>query len=203
MAGQDERAVGQVEKLRANPREQERGVAPQIGATDRALKQDVAAEDERRGELIADEDDRAGAVTGDFTDLEREPSALEPLAVVHQAVGRRARQGEAKGGAQIRLRVVEHDRLVAADDQRGVGERLLESGVARDVVGVAVRVEDGGQAHSFTGQRGENRLGVETGVHHQRLGPALDPCKIGDLCKRGRLNRLDRITCLRHEHVPF
>src|SRR4051812_24035445 len=65
---EDQGAVGEVEQLGLDAREQLRPVAPEVGPADRAGEQDVAAEDERGVELVADEDDRAGAVARDLAD---------------------------------------------------------------------------------------------------------------------------------------
>ena len=147
---------------------------------------------------VEDEDDRAGAVAGDLADLELEPGQLEPLAVVDQAVGLGAGDRQAERGAHVGLGVREQGRLVAADDQRRLGECLLHRRVARDVVGVAVRVQDRRRAQAAACS-GRSRIDsrVESRIDHEGLRPPGQPDHVADLRERGRFDRFNRIV--RHQ----
>ena len=139
------RLVGEVQKLCEDARHELFVIASQIGSTDRAGKQDVTPDDKGRVVGRADEDDRAGAVAGNLADLERETRDLDLLAIVHQAIGGWTGDRDPERAAQIDIGVAERGDLVAADDQRGVRMGLLERGVARDMINVPVRVQNGRQ----------------------------------------------------------
>ena len=67
-------------------------------------------------------------------------------------------------------------RLVAADQERRLRKCLLHRLIARDMVSMAVRVEDGGQAQPVGGSESlEDRLGVESGIDHDGVVATLAP----------------------------
>ena len=62
-----------------------------------------------------------------------------------------------------------------ADDDRRVRERLLQVGVAGDVIDVPVRADDGRERQAVVGERFADQVGLEAGVDDERLGAALAP----------------------------
>ncbi len=86
--------------------------------------------------------------------------------------------------------------LVLADHERGTGKRPLHRGVARDVVDVAVGVQDRGESQAVMPEAVQDRGRIEPGIDHQGLGGVVAPEQVRDLAERSRLDRFDRVSGL-------
>ena len=167
--------VGQVEQLARMPGRSCGPSPPRSVRPTEPANRTSPPKTTRGDSSLADEDHRAGAMARDLADLDaRCPPTLEALAVVEQAVGGRAGQGHPELGAQVRLGVDQQVRVVAADEQGGVGEGLASSRRCPRC-GRRARACSGSPraaaARASTGP--EDRAGVETGVDDQGLVMAL------------------------------
>src|SRR5206468_5548546 len=97
----------------------------------------------------------------------------------------------AEGRAEIQLRVAQHGRVAAADQERRVGECRLHRGVAGNVVGVAVGVEDGRRPQALLAQVVEYQVRLQTGIDDQRVLTRRLPDDVGVLLERLRYDGVD------------
>ena len=111
--------------------------------------------------------------------LEAQAGRLHHVALQHGAVGRRADDRDAEGGAEVQIGAGQQGRLAGADDQRGGGERLFHRLVAGDVVGVPVRVQDRGRRQALVAQEVEDDLRLQAGVDDHGVGAAGQPGHVG------------------------
>ena len=72
----------------------------------------------------------------------------------HAIFGGRADDREAERGAQVRLGVAEHELLVFADDNGGLGKSFFQRLVAADVIRMPMRIEDRDRAEPLALERG-------------------------------------------------
>ena len=138
MPGVNQRVCGQGEELFPDVRHKQSAVAAgEVVAADAAPEQDVAAEQVAR--LIAIQINHvAGRVPWDVQDFQANAALFHHVSFSHHLIGGRTGDGEAKRSAEISLGIGQLGCVLPANEKRGLGKSLLESGIAGNVVDMAV-----------------------------------------------------------------
>src|SRR4051794_20926231 len=112
-------------------------------------------------------------MTGNFADGEIDAGKRDGVAGLDGLIGRWAHNRQAKRSAEVRLRIRQEVLLMDANYNGGLGKGAFEVGVAADVVGVAVGVEQHGGREAVFLEEIEDQFGLEAGVDDQRIGTSL------------------------------
>src|SRR5262245_60421454 len=92
----------------------------EIGPADAGGEKDVPAEDPGAGAVQVG--DVAGRVPRNVEDLERQTGDVHPVALVQKPVGAGAGDRQTEGGAQVGVRIAEHDFVATANQDRRGGK---------------------------------------------------------------------------------
>src|SRR5688572_30140093 len=114
-------------------------------------------------------------MTGHLENLQAYARKVHHVSLAHQTVGGRAGDGQAERGTEVGLGIREEMGLVDANEERRVRKGGLESAIAADVVGVAVRVEDGRGQELTVLQEVQDQLGFQARVDNQNVCSAGKP----------------------------
>ena len=94
---------------------------------------------------------------------------LDDIPFAKHTIGGRAGHRHAEGRAEVGVGIHQQARLVGANEQGRTGKCLLERSVARNMIGMAMRVQDGSDRQSLAIQEIQNRFRIEPRINHDRV----------------------------------
>src|ERR1051326_6389476 len=191
MAGIDDGVVRQRVHLLADAVEEHVGPAvEEVSATNAATEQHVATEHNSRLAPVH-KHDVARRMPRDFKPFETNPGLVDDVTFGHREVGGWAQNGHAERRAQVRVGVGQQWSIVSSDDERRRRERLRQRGVASDVVGMAVRVENRRHFEILIADLLQNVLRVKAWIDDQTLVLVAKMHYVAILLEEGRNDRRD------------
>ena len=119
------------------------------------------------GERAHDKHDVSRRMPRNLPHLKAHPREFDDVAFMHDLICRRADDRESER-APVQIGVRQQRCFVGADDERRLGKAQFHRFVARDVVGVAVRVEDRRDAQLALIKECEDRVRFQAGIEHER-----------------------------------
>jgi hypothetical protein len=156
-------------------------------AADAAAEQDIAPEYEDR-RPAPNKDDVTGGMARNVEHFKRESGRLYKVAFLHHTVGGWARDRHPEYRTEVSHRIGQHACLGGSDEKWGIGKCLFKSGIAGDVIGMSVGVEDGRQGKTLITKAIKNEVRFQTGIEDDTIGPSGEPNHVGVFLKRLRNN---------------
>src|SRR5437868_1565124 len=129
--------------------------------------------------LAQDENNMSRRVAGNLQYLEKKTDNLNRMPLLQQHLRRRTGDVDAGQATKVRHWVAEHDRVARADEEWRGGERFLHRGIARNVIDVAMRVEDHGQREVVGLQFLQNFVRLEARIDDDRVSTPPPPENVG------------------------
>ena len=117
--------------------------------------------------------DVACRMAGNGEDMDVDPAGGKDLAVANRDVGRGADQRKPIARRKVENRIGQLWGVFDADDDSAVRPALLQGRVSGDMVGMAMRDEDGGRRQAVLLQVIDDLLPVHAGIDHEAIGAAI------------------------------
>ena len=174
MAGQELGLVRQRQELLANAAGQEAEIAVgEIAPSNPAEEDYVADQGQHRLRVPQQVNDVARRMAGNGEDMKIDPAGGKDIAVADGDVRRGADQRKPIARRKVENRIGQLWGILDADDDAAVRPALLQGRVSGDVVGMAVRNEDGRQREAVSLQVIDDLLPVHAGIDHEAVGAAI------------------------------